>query len=156
MSEATPAIAPTTFDHVQLNEIELGFKALPEDVYTLQIQNTGIRTYTIKTPKNGRNVGDTAQFASIMFGVTGHESLSGRKVFGKFYPDAYGLANLKRLANVVGIEQAPGESIEDWLGRLKERQPRFITKVNQRSYVNAAGDTVVDNEIDFKTAQVAN
>lgn len=147
-----------SFEYVHLGDVDLTFKSIPQDVYTLQVSGAGIKEIEYK---KGAKAGTTGQVAKLQLTVVDHPQYSGRRLFETAFPDDGGLRILRRLQDSTGVVQATNEPLPQWLERIAEVKPTFrvlVTEVQAKDFttrspkVDETGAPVMDNKIVWKEA----
>lgn len=115
----------TTFDYVDLNEIDPNPDLLPEGMYELRVVRAELRSGV------SQRTGDPYQAISLSLAVVNHDQYTGRRVFETLFPNANGLKALRRLMDATGIQQQPGEPVVEWLQRLVTEQAQFKALVRE-------------------------
>lgn len=148
----------SSFEYVFLGDVDLTFKAIPKDVYTLQVSGAAIKDITYG---KGEKKGTTGQVAKLQLTVVDHPEYSGRRLFETVFPDDNGFRNLRRLQDSTGVVQAQNEPLPVWLERLNEVKPTFKVSVDQVQAkdfttklprVDEAGAPVMENRVIWKEA----
>ena len=128
----------TSFDYVNLSEVDPSFKPIPEAFYNLKVIKAEKREFTYKqdvvnkrTGEMSAQAGDIGQLINFQFAVCDDAQYSGRRVFDTLFFGERELKQLRKLSEVAGVQQQPGESFADWLTRFNETQPIARTLVTQ-------------------------
>ena len=141
-----------TFEYVFLGDVDPTFKPIDAAFYNLRVVKAEPKTFTYK---KGKNVGADGEMLKFQFAVVDDPNFSGRRVFSTLFMSDFTLRALRHLQDYSGVEQVAGEPLKDWLKRLGEESATVKVFVNHREREGANGDKVVDNDVDWKTIQIA-
>jgi len=122
-----------SFDYVNLAEIDPNQELLPANMYTLKILKAELKSGVSKATN------EPYTNASFTFAVQDDPTYSGRRLWESFWPNSFGLKALRRIMDATGIQQAPGQPLEEWLKDLSIQQPTFKVPVKN------------EEDIDYKT-----
>lgn len=109
----------TSFDYVDLNQIDPSVKPVDQGVYTLKI---------LKAEKKTSKAGDK-EFIKFDLAITNDQNFSGRRLWPTLFPSDFTFKTLRKLMDVTGVAQDPGTDLGDWLKTLSEVQPEFKTLI---------------------------
>lgn len=124
--------------HIHLSEIDPANKPVPQNVYTLSINKAALKDFVYK---NGKKAGETGYRAAFTFIITDDPEYSGRRLYDSVFIDSrLALRGLRRLMDATGIEQAPGEPLDEWLVRLAAEQPKVKILVTNEPDVDWQGN----------------
>jgi hypothetical protein len=150
-----------TFDYVDLNEVDPTFKAVDPDFYTLKVIKAELVEKEYKEGnKKGVPAGTPMQYVKFRLAVQDSDKFRGRQIFPKpLFPNGYTMRALRLVMDATGIQQTAGQALKDWLGDLSLQQPEFRAFVNQvadsRGNLDANGNPVMDNDVDWRQVQPA-
>lgn len=136
-----------TFDYLKLQEVDPNFTPVPRDVYTLKIVGTKTAPYTVK---NGERAGEEGQRIEFQFGIVGHPTETGRKLYHSFFPGVFAQKALRRIMDATGVVQGDDMDFKAWLELIAQEQPeaRYLVEVVDSKDKN--GNVVKANQINFK------
>lgn len=143
-----------TFEHVNLNDVDDSRKALPENVYTFEVNKLDPVYKKIQNPSS-EFYGKEVLVLKGSYTIVDDQNYSGRKVWTDFYTVyKFALVNLKKQMNATGVTQADGESLQDYAEQFATLNPpaRFqailTAKPDKRD-----PEGPIRNEINFYTAK---
>lgn len=113
----------TSFDYVDLNEVDPRMERLPEGTYTLQILSAELQS------GESRSTGKPWQCVLMRFAVAGEGKFVGRRLTERFFTSEFSLKALRRIMDATGIRQEPGQPISEWLRELSIQQPLIKVQV---------------------------
>ena len=149
----------TTFDYAYLGDVDLTFKPIPTNNYTLQVLGAGLKAVTFKRDTPDEYEG---QIVKLQFAVMDDPEFAGRRLYETVFPGSSGLRNLRRLMDATGVAQEETETIASWLERLQDIKPTFNILVQQRQaqkskvpQVDESGNPVMENFLVWKEATPA-
>lgn len=143
-----------SFEHINLNDVDDSRKALPENVYTLEVNKLDLVYRKVSNPSS-EYAGQELPVLKGSYTVTDDPEYSGRKLWQDFWvvykvPQIF----LKKQMQATGVIQADGESLGDYAAQFASLNPpaRFQVQVKQiDDRRNPEGPKV--NEIAFFTAR---
>lgn len=110
----------STWDHVNLNDVDPSFQSLDEGWYNLRLVKAEKRKFVYK-PEHDR-AGETDAFITLSFTIVNHPKFSGRYVFpSPIFPNGFGQTVARKLQDETGINQS-GDT-EAWLKTLVATGP---------------------------------
>lgn len=126
-----------SFDHINLNTIDPGFKPVPDNVYNFEVNS--IKSTYVKVGKpDSPNYGKNVEVLKGSFTIVDDPEYSGRKVWYDFWAtNKYNVAELRKLQDATGVLQ--GElSFVDWASQFATLNPPakfqcFTTKEDDRN-----------------------
>lgn len=120
------------FDHVNLSEVDPNASSVPDGPYTFQVAGVYPKNYIAKS---GENAGKQGNYVSVRFAIVGTDKYAGRSTFESFFPNKGSAIMLRKVMDATGVQQAPGQAIEDWLKELQTSGATFnsflVTKQEQ-------------------------
>jgi hypothetical protein len=117
------------FTYVDLNEVDPSFKAIPQDFYTLQVLKAERKEFNYKTDGKSHKKGDTGEYVKFSFLIKNHPEFAGRRLWETGFFSKQFLRGLRLLMDATGVNQVPGEHIDEWFKQLSTDQPDFRTQV---------------------------
>lgn len=150
----SPAQAMTNnydFDHIRLSDVDDSREALPQDIYTLEINKLDPTTRTIM--KDGSELkGQTVPVLQGSFTVVDSDKVSGRKLWSDLWM-CYkgGQVGAKKIAAASGVPQEEGQSVSDWGAQFATLNPP--AKIQALVERKVGEDGVPTNRINFFTVK---
>lgn len=121
------------FEHINLNQIDPGFKPVPENVYNLEVNS--IKPSYVKVTKPGSKYeGQTVLVLKGSFTIVDDAEYSGRKLWSDFWAtNNYNLIELKKLSEATGVIQGEGQTLPEFVEQFATMNPPakfqcFVTK----------------------------
>ncbi len=150
-------VAPESFDHIRLDEIDDSRKSLAGNVYTLEVNKLEPVYKEVKNPTS-EYFGQNILVMRGSFTVVEDSTYSGRKLWQDFWTAfKVPLIFLKKLSAATGVAQAENETLSDWANQFSALNPpaRFQVQVDQiPDKRDPTGETLI-NEIKFFTCRPA-
>ena len=134
------------FAHVNLNTVDPNASNIPDDIYTYEVSDAGVKTFTYKS---GAKAGEEGEYTSFALTIVDSEKLSGRRVWSSLFAGDFTNKKLRKVMDATGVPQTG--DFTDWLSELKSERARF--KAPYRSYVKKNGEKAAD--VQFIEAQPA-
>lgn len=125
-------VAPETFDHIRLDEIDDSRKPLDANVYTLEISKLDPVYKEVKNPTS-EYFGQQILVMKGSFTVVDDPKYSGRKLWQDFWTAfKVPLIFLKKISAGTGMAQAEGQTLSDWASQFATLNPpaRFQVQVD--------------------------
>jgi hypothetical protein len=139
--------ATTEFSHINIMDIDPSFKPVETGVCQFRVNKI---TPKYVTPGSGKNSGKEVLVGNGDFTIINSDKYSGRRVFQSFWAsNSFNLRELRKLADVTGVTQEPGESLEDYLRRYEAVQPEFESFLDVYEKPQPDGSTSPENVIRF-------
>lgn len=111
------------YSHVNLNDIDDSRKALPENVYTFEINKLTPSYKKIKNPSS-EFFGQDVLVLDGSYTIVDDPTYSGRKNWESFYTVfKFALVNLKKQMQATGVVQGAEESLEDYATQFATLNP---------------------------------
>src|SRR5215472_3479120 len=167
----TDQTAPAGFEHVNVDPMYVAsafagidftsvkdtmFEPVPTDTYVLEIIKLDPRHVT---PKSGPNAFKLMPIVEGSFLIVDHPELSGRRLTKTFWvdndPNNKDVKQLRKIANVTGVQPDPGQPMEEWAKQFESLVPpaRLVVPVDKISHKKNPGE--FDNLIKFFRARRA-
>lgn len=143
----------TSFDHVDLKNVDPNFTPVPMGEYTLQVVKAERKEFVYKkaNPVSGTKPGDTGNYISMSFAITDDDNFSGRRIFSTLFSGEGTFRNLRRLMDATGVIQEDGEGLIEWVERLGAANAVFKATVEVIQEKDATGELVPKNAVSWKT-----
>jgi len=120
-SEPTPSVE--SYEHINLRDVDDSRQALPEAVYTLEVNKIDAKYVTVTNP-NSELKGTSPLVLKASYTIVDDPKYSGRKYWEDFWtPFKFAQVNLKKQMNATGVLQAEGESLSDYAAQFALLNP---------------------------------
>jgi hypothetical protein len=128
------------FEHINLNQIDPGYKPIDENVYNYEVQSLKPTYVKINKPTSPY-AGQEVLVLKGSFTVVDDDNFSGKKVWYDFWTtNKYNLIELRKLKDATGVEQLDNQSLVEWANSFATLNPSakfqcFTTKEDDRNGV---------------------
>jgi len=129
----------TSFEYVNLNEIDPNQESIPAGMYTYKILKAEHKSGVSKTKQDANGQAAQYEFISVALAIQDDPKYSGRRLWESFFPNSYGMKALRRIMDSTGVQQAPGQPLDEWLTELSLQQPTFKAPLNNEPDLNRDG-----------------
>jgi hypothetical protein len=117
-------LSETTFEHVNLNEVDPSAAQVTPGVYTFEVSDAAMKTFTYQ---KGDNAGKEGTRLALALTICDDPKLSGRRIFESLFPGKGTEKQCRRIMDATGISQS--DTFAQWLTDLKESKARFQAPV---------------------------
>ena len=124
----------STFEHVNLNEVDPASAPFVSAAYTLQLMDVEKKAYV--SGPDTKNPGVAGEYIQLVFAIAESPDFSGRRIYETMFPGNGTNKRLRRMADASGFSQDDGQSVFEFLVSMKDQQARFVAPISEVERLN--------------------